>query len=105
MLVCLVTYVPSTVTVQNMVWFGFWWCFYITVDIATVASLNGVCKNQQMCHTLILFYYSSMITDEHDKNSNVLSFSEKDWFVEGKAYKDQIRFVIPVLQKPPLCSS
>jgi hypothetical protein len=39
-------------------------CCYIIVDSAMAQSLNCVCKTQQVCHVMILFYDCTMIKDK-----------------------------------------
>ncbi len=75
---CLVTYVPSAITVQT--WFGL---VFSVVLLHNGGYCNGCVtkrclqKSTNVSYT-DLVYDRSMITDEHNKNStcNVFSFSE-----------------------------
>ncbi len=80
------------------------WCCYIMVVPETIASKNGNCLTQQMCHTMILFHNGYTI--KKDKKVikiqcffcyvlNNIGFSQK-----RKACKIKIRIGVYAFQDP-----
>jgi len=83
-------------------------CGYITVDSATVASQNGVCITQQMCHIIILLRDCLMVKDEDNKiwcffviKGKLISIKSAEWCSRCKNHSyvaAPIRAVFFILQ-------
>jgi hypothetical protein len=95
---------------SNVLWGNLLYCCcYITVDFATTASHNGVCKTQQMLHIMILLFQDCAMIKM--KIWIYLMFfchflyNVSFLFLWKKDFKYNIRSVIQPLQNPPLCGS